>query len=998
MLNLFVLGSVQKPVKSVVESYLPDIGFFAAKSHFINALTEAQAGGADSNKFKRIVINYNEKNEKGKDVIYQTETQLLGEYPLLEQMLDAYQSGDNHALMTSFDALKSKGRAELCNGMPALFASMAAGYMLNQRHALVDGVIARIKMAAASLTLIDQPDCQSSPEERVAFIRDYMAKAIPRLGIKPPYEPESAFPLGPAPVDRDEPVVVPVDHMAKFAELAAVQSAIKEVEETIEMRAIDDRHAPPSLGDFERMRRLPEADTAVNLDKTTRRASSAQPDAQITKADHARAMAEYQSRALGKDDLARLSPAGREALTAAVGAGSDVQAEVAVAKLRRRAAAINTDILNLPHAFEAYTDHIMLGAYLVEVRKNVFDDITCVPQPKQCHCRMLQDMDERHAGLPQLYVLGTGTSYRIDTTFSQYQKGELVHTEPVVRGSKRATTFRLLNRTEEEVETTISNEEEQEQEASSDERFKLEKEMESETRSESAMNMGASVTASYGPVSLSANFGMSSSTATQAKEKQAMETAQQKTSRALSRIRKKTETRTLTKRLAENERTSGFTLDNTDNPSFTAYFHAIDAEYTNQLVSIGTRMVIRVCMQEFMAPLLHYLMTEPESPKVLKQPIAPDKIPNPLIEKSPLLKSFADIKSANYVHWLALFGISNAPPPPENITVAEHAHGSPGADWNPGSGVIKIPEGYVAYQGNCSTLWSGGAYIDVLLGGWYIPANGGCELNLTDSVPWGYRGNAGSGFTLNITISCKPSDAKIAAWQMKIFDLIWTKYRRELSDYENSLQMAKIEAGITMSGRNPRKNEILVREELMKMVLGATFPQFYYRGLNSMKFGYKCIGRDENGEPVTGGPPIPEPDFMDAKEEAPWVTFMSKLYEFENMTFDLKPYFFGNRAKWCTLRTLVDPDPRMEAAMSAGYVTIDVPVSLGMETAFMHYMATGQIWNGADMPIIGDPLYEALAIEIMNGQNPDGLPVGKPWTTVLPTSLVMVSDDAPAAL
>jgi hypothetical protein len=233
---------------------------------------------------------------------------------------------------------------------------------------------------------------------------------------------------------------------------------------------------------------------------------------------------------------------------------------------------------------------------------------------------------------------------------------------------------------------------------------------------------------------------------------------------------------------------------------------------------------------------------------------------------------------------------------------------------------------------------------------------------------------------------------------MKIFDLIWTKYRRELSDYENSLQMAKIEAGITMSGRNPRKNEILVREELMKMVLGATFPQFYYRGLNSMKFGYKCIGRDENGEPVTGGPPIPEPDFMDAKEEAPWVTFMSKLYEFENMTFDLKPYFFGNRAKWCTLRTLVDPDPRMEAAMSAGYVTIDVPVSLGMETAFMHYMATGQIWNGADMPIIGDPLYEALAIEIMNGQNPDGLPVGKPWTTVLPTSLVMVSDDAPAAL
>ncbi len=998
MFNLFVLGSVQKPKKSAVESYLPDIGFFAAKSHFISMLSEAQSNGADSQKIKKIVQVYDEKPEKGRDIIYREEAQLSGKYILIEQMLDAHHSRDDDALIKSFDALKSKGRADLCNGMPALFASMAAGYMLNQRHALVDGVIARIKMAAASLILIDNPKCHPDSQAHAAFIRDYMGKAIPRLGISPAVSPDGAFPVGPASKDREEAVIAADDHAPKFAELAAVQLAIREVEEIIEMRVIDDRHALPPLADFERMQRLPDVKTSAKLDKITRRASAAQPHAQTTKADYARALAEYQSRALGKDDLSQLSPAARDALTATVGAKPDVQAEVAVAKLRRRAAAINTDILNLPHAFEAYTDHIMLGAYLVEVRKNVFDAITCVPQPKQCHCRMLQDMDERHGGLPQLYVLGTGTSYRIDTTFSQYRKGELVHTEPVVRGSKRATTFRMLNRTEEEVETTISNEEEQEQEASSDERFKLEKEMESETRSETAMNMGASVTASYGPVSLSANFGMSSSTATQSKEKQAMETAQQKTSRALSHIRKKTETRTLTKRLAENERTSGFTLDNTDNPSFTAYFHAIDAEYTNQLVSIGTRMVIRVCMQEFMAPLLHYLMTEPENPKLLKQPIAPDKIPNPLLDNQ-FLKSFADITTDNYVNWLALFSISNAPPPPpKRITVSERAHGSPGAENAPGSGVILVPDGYVAYQGNCSTLYWGNTYMHVLLGGWFIPGNGGCVLDLTGSVPWGYSGDAGAGFTLNITVSCKPTATKIAEWQMKIFDLIWTKYRRELSDYENSLQMAKIEAGITMSGRNPRKNEMLVREELMKMVLGATFPQLYYRGLNSMKFGYKCIGVDEKGEPVTVGPPIPEPDFMDAKEEAPWVTFMAKLYEFENMTFDFKPYFFGNRAKWCTLRTLVDPDPRMEAAMSAGYVTIDVPVSLGMETAFMHYMATGQIWNGADMPIIGDPLYEALAIEIMNGQNPGGLPVGDPWTTVLPTSLVMVSDDAPADL
>jgi hypothetical protein len=1003
MFNLFVIGSAQKPDSKSVEKYLPDIHRFGVDSHFIRTMAEASAKGAGHAEIRSLVIAYADKPGAGKDAIYQSEEQLDAKFPELSAAVTAYRSGDAAALESAFEILVRKGGKNICDAAPALFATMTAHYVLNQNHSVVEHAVDLIKIAAGSLSLLEETVAHGEPchvEDRTAFLRDFMDKAIPRIAFSPPAAPATAMPLAPAAAEREEEPAATADFSARFGELADLRRAIGEIEKLIEARTIEDQHAPPALADFARLHRpaeaAPEAKTDSDKDKRSRAAAPAPSIDQAIKADYDKAMAAYSRRVLQRQDLAGLSPASRELLAPLAGPKGDLHADQALARLRLESAALSDALLKIPVETDRYVRHTVFNGFLIEIDRDVFDEITCAPLPKLCHCEMLKDMDARHGGLPHLYVLGTGTAYRIDTSFDRYLRGELVHTEPVVGGSKRKTSFRLLNRVEETVETFVSSEEEQEQEASSDERFRLEKEMESETRSEIAANMGSSVTASYGPVSLSATVGVSSSMATQAKERQALEISQQKTSRALSRIRKKTETRKTTTRLTEDERKSGFTLDNEGNLSFTAYFHAIDAKYSNQLVGIGTRMVVRIVMQEFMAPLLHCLMAQTDNQKTLKMPIAPDKFPNPLMGNK-LLTKFTDIDANNYVNWLAAFGVTNAPPPPGNITVSTHAHGSPGAEWAPGGGSITVPAGYIATYGICSTMMSGGSYMEITLASTYLFGWGSVNMNLTGEVPWSYRGNAGDSFGLTIVLHCQPTPAKIAEWQMQIYDAIWDKYRQELSDYENSLQMAKVEAGIELSGRNPRQNQKFIREELMKMVLGATFPQFYYRGLNSMKFGYKCT-KDARGEPIFEGPPIPEPDFLDAKREAPWVTFMSKLYELENMTFDLKPYFFGNRAKWCTLRKIVDADPRMEEALSAGHVTIDVPIALGMEQAFMHYMTTGQIWNGQGMPLIGDPMYQALALEIMNNQNPGGTPVGQPWPTVLPTSLVMVSDNAPADL
>ena len=56
----------------------------------------------------------------------------------------------------------------------------------------------------------------------------------------------------------------------------------------------------------------------------------------------------------------------------------------------------------------------------------------------------------------------------------------------------------------------------------------------------------------------------------------------------------------------------------------------------------------------------------------------------------------------------------------------------------------------------------------------------------------------------------------------------------------------------------------------------------------------------------------------------------------------------------------------------------------------MHYINTGEPWNGDAPPTINDPLYLSLADEL-RGKTDDkhsGEPDGDPWTFLVPTSLV----------
>jgi len=650
----------------------------------------------------------------------------------------------------------------------------------------------------------------------------------------------------------------------------------------------------------------------------------------------------------------------------------------------------------------------MIGTLLIDIDDRVFSNPGCDPKDLPCYCDLLEDLTFRHWASSQVHVLGMGQAFRVRQTFKQYLQGELVHTEPVLAGSTKIASFQELNETEETSDTFTSEEREEERSARSQSEFELSSEIEREAKKERETEIGASLTASYGTVAISAMAGSTTSTATTEAVKEARKNAQQVVQNAVSRIRNKSEQRRTLRTLSRTQRNNSFEVTN-GGGSLTGFYFSINKEYEHQLILVDRRLMFRITVQRPLAFLLHCLATRSEAGVSITKPVDPEVYPMPL--EGPL-KSASQITPQNALAWAAIYG-AEVEPAPQPITVS-HAMA---VDYKPdksrwaGAETIEIPKGYKADSAALNVLmtdvivrtgpfWSNSvpAQMEVHLGDNLLAFSQStttatqCALNGEEAgVRLTYHAFCWE-HALNVLVHCTASPTAYASWQVKAFTAIRDAYERRKAAYDNQVQAALINQGVKLRGRNPLKNRQLIEEELQKFVLGAVYPPFYYRGFDSLKFGKPCHEKD-------GGPAMPEVDFIDAHRETPWVTFFLQMLELKNMTYKFLPYVFGNRPDWMTLRRLEDPDPLFETAMTAGQVVIDVPVSPGMTAAFLHFINTGEIWEGGDMPLIGDPMFQDVAHMIQATEDlDDGEPVEAPWQVIAPTTLVYVSDTPPPLL
>jgi len=206
-------------------------------------------------------------------------------------------------------------------------------------------------------------------------------------------------------------------------------------------------------------------------------------------------------------------------------------------------------------------------------------------------------------------------------------------------------------------------------------------------------------------------------------------------------------------------------------------------------------------------------------------------------------------------------------------------------------------------------------------------------------------------------------------WQIKTYDAIMKAYQDRLDEFNRQVSSAQEDA-TTMLEANPLFHREIERIALKRNCISYLQPTNYFQGRNYYS------GDDFQTSYVTQN--------QEMDEFASHAKFLEQAFEWDIMSYNFYPYYWGSDSKWKDLYQTENDDPTFRNFMQAGMARVIVSVRPGFENAMMHFMKFGIIWDGGEMPVIGDPLYLAITEEL---KTPEYV-VDETWETVVPTSLI----------
>ena len=363
----------------------------------------------------------------------------------------------------------------------------------------------------------------------------------------------------------------------------------------------------------------------------------------------------------------------------------------------------------------------------------------------------------------------------------------------------------------------------------------------------------------------------------------------------------------------------------------------------------------------------------------------------------PPLRTHQDLDGANYYHWAGLYGVTDFSPPPtlfQIVSITKHLDPIDGGSGNRTSASstmeLTIPEGYLARSGavlagveyfsNTSQRANMRVFIGKKVLSFSHPNNHNApkytSLDMEiGALPISWASGHSNIYLLNIEVLCERSPETYEAWQIKTFNGIMGGYRRKLSDYEDS--KASANGMIQILGNNPARNREIEQEELKKSSISLISGQ-KFEAFNAMKDSV---------------PPLGYPEFNDPESihEGRYIQFFEQAFEWQNMTYQFYPYFWGRKEKWPEMMQFEDNDPLFTKFLQAGSARVIVPVRPGYENLIFHYLASGgEIWQGGEVPKVENELFLSISEEL---EDPDFTDEGEPWEIRIPTSLVMLQQN-----
>ncbi|MDQ3855712.1 MAG: hypothetical protein M3281_04870, partial [Chloroflexota bacterium] len=550
----------------------------------------------------------------------------------------------------------------------------------------------------------------------------------------------------------------------------------------------------------------------------------------------------------------------------------------------------------------------------------------------------------------------------------RYEMGEVAYIENVLKGETKERLHRRKTATEITELLETERTEESEQDLQTTQRFELQREATRTAHEDSQLQAGVTVTASYGPtLSVTGSLSYASNHSKDESARESSNYARDVTERSVTRIQERVREQRITRTLTEVEETNKHGVDNAAGTGHVVgIYRWVDKIYEAQVFNYGKRLLLELSVPEPAAFFLYSLAARSPEGITIEKP-APPMVPDGQGNTRPL--SPADVTIESYLAWVQRYHVANVSPPPKLYDTVSLALEEPATEDRKRRTVfkanteLKIPDGYKAikYIINCNT--DNGAREFMLLS-WLVgdhsshfagdpPTNKHAPWSFLEgydlphhtqgSLPIGLYFHDVWGFAVAFEVVCERTPEKLAEWQLKTYEAIMRAYFELKAQYDEQVAAATAQAGIALPGRNPQRNRAIEQAELKKaaitMLRGGHFEDF------------NAIGQDP-------GTRYPEIDIEEAQTEGRLIQFFEQAFEWPQMTYVFYPYFWGRKDRWITSSQLDEAaDPVFGEFLRAGAARVVVPVRSGFETIVSHYLATDEIWEGGQVPHVGDDLY-----------------------------------------
>ncbi|MFP3591826.1 hypothetical protein [Chryseobacterium sp. SIMBA_038] len=600
----------------------------------------------------------------------------------------------------------------------------------------------------------------------------------------------------------------------------------------------------------------------------------------------------------------------------------------------------------------------------------------------------------KHFGVKRL---GIADYLKVEQSVHAYVPGEVSNIENVMASELRHKSS--VARDYSEITDTTSEliETEKISDTTKTERNEMQTEVAKELEKQQSIEAHTSFTAGGKAWTLEVGGSYANNSAQHDSTRQAVSKSQELTERAMERVLTKINKERIQKVIREFTETNVHEFDNRGKEGgaapqhITGVYRWVDKKMKNQIYNYGKRT-----MFEFMIPepaQLHRLAMAATATETLTAPIDPRTAPSPqtmkdaktaTLDQLQYWASYYNVKLTELVeatkkfttgvHWLKLDGNNQY----QHITIS--------IPTNYQASHIKMWYGYEKDVRGIAKIYASNftGSMPLLLETYsdsddfivdYDPQN------VTGDYDFVYQGHNIDSINFNFEVTCKLSDAYMAVWKQENFDAIIKAYQ---DAYAAFLEKQKeLEAALKeQEAENQEKVSIFYRD-MENVILKHNCIAFLLQD-------YSALGKNmTNSAKTMQDFSVILDDNLD--QYTALAKFMEQAFEWSIMDYTFYPYYWANRTEWQKMYLSNSTDPLFRSFLQAGMARVIVTVNPGFEDAVQFFLTTGRIWNGGEVPVIGDPMYMSIVDEL---RQPTGEAQGKYWITRIPTTLTILQAES----